>query len=263
MDNDRLWNQRSTIGSKRPSSTLALEDREVKKSRTQPRDNDAGDNIPDNEPPLPVYEDSYFQTQDLRYSHGNLLEYGSGSQLNNLTSGEIENVSFDSVEMGQQMPTSIYDPMPYIDEEQPIFPLGTAQVPDWAQSDLILATETCARNFLSQPLLIDSYFPPSVQLDISMGNTPIYDVPTLSRYFEESPSFIEINGLWDSQGSHFQGHATTPDVRSGIGASQANEPLSQDQAESLLTESVKDVYSDYDTCFGVVSHLYPKILSVF
>lgn len=169
-----------------------------------------------------------------------------------MTSGEIENVSFDSVEMGQQMPTSIYDPMPYIDEEQPIFPLGTAQVPDWAQSDLILATETCARNFLSQPLLIDSYFPPSVQLDISMGNTPIYDVPTLSRYFEESPSFIEINGLWDSQGSHFQGHATTPDVRSGIGASQANEPLSQDQAESLLTESVKDVYSDYDTCFGVV-----------
>ncbi|KAI0848760.1 hypothetical protein F5Y00DRAFT_269978 [Daldinia vernicosa] len=175
MDSHRLWDVRP-IGSKRPSSTLALEDREVKKSRTQPHGDDAGGNIPDNELPLPVYGGSSFLTKDVRCSIGNRLNYDSESQV-----------------------------------------------------------------------------------DISMGDASTYDVPTPSRSFEQSPAFTRISSLWDSQGSHFQGHASTLDVRSASQSEQsvssvfqANEPLSQYQAESLSTESAKDAYSDYDTCFGVV-----------
>lgn len=99
---------------------------------------------------------------------------------------------------------------------------------------------------------LDYSRPPSVQLDTSVGNNPTYDAPTLCETSEEALPSGGLSGLVDLRGSHSQGHATTPDVYSGIdvrrceqsvfSGSQPSEPLSHVSVVSPLCRTHECVH---------------------
>jgi hypothetical protein len=131
--NDWLWIAQLTAGSKRPSPSPVAAEREDKRSRTQPRDNNPDHDILDSELSLPLYETSFSPSQNLYCGYGN--QYDDGSR--------------------------------------------------------------------SQP-------------DTSMGYSPIYNSPTPSRAFGETPPFTDFSSLEDLRESNSQVHVITPYVRSGI-----------------------------------------------
>jgi hypothetical protein len=268
---DWLQHLQTPTGSKRPSPSPADEDREVKKSRTQPYINDPDRNILDNELPFPVNDNFSFPSQDLYHDYGNQFYNGSGSQFDNFTSGEVANVSLDSMERRQHMLANTYDSVPYAGGEPPTSTLGMAELLDRSYLQLPSIAEPWSGNLPYQLTPINSFLPSSSPLDISMGNT-MHGTSTTSRPFGDTLPFIGFSSLEDLSGSYSQGHANTPDVLSGVDVyrngqsvfseSQANQPFSQIPAPLLSAESM-DVCCDYDTCFGVVSHVCPAALAMF
>lgn len=99
---------------------------------------------------------------------------------------------------------------------------------------------------------LDYSRPPSAQLDTSVGNNPTYDAPTLCETSEEALPSGGLSGLVDLRGSHSQGHATTPDIYSGIdvrrceqsvfSGSQPSEPLSHVSVVSPLCRTHECVH---------------------
>jgi hypothetical protein len=268
---DWLQHLQTPAGSKRPSPSPAGEDREVKKSRTQPYINDPDHNILDNELPLPVNDNFSFPSQDLYHDYGNQFYNGSGSQFDNFTSGEVANVSLDSMERRQHMLANTYDSVTYTGGGLPTSTLGMAELLDRSHLQLPSIAEPWPGNLPYQLTPINSFLPSSSRPDISLGNT-MHGTSTTSRPFEETLPFIGFSSLEDLGGSYSQGHANTPDVLSGVDVyrndqsvfseSQANQPFSQIPAALLSAESM-DVCCDYDTCFGVVSHVCPATLAMF
>jgi hypothetical protein len=257
---DWLQHLETPAASKRPSPSPADEDREVKKSRTQPYINDVDRNILDNELPFPYYDNSSFLSQDLHHDYG--------SQFDNFTSGEVANVSLNS--MGRQhMLANAYGSVPYTVGELPT--LEVSKLPDWLNLELPSIAEPSPGSLPDQPTPINSLFPSSIQLDISMVNT-MHGNSTTSKPFEETLPFIGLSNLEGFGGSYSHGHANIPDVLSGVDVyrngqpvfseSRANQPSSQIPTALLSTESM-DVCCDYDTCFGVVSHVCPATLAMF
>jgi len=268
---DWLQHLQTPTGSKRPSPSPAGEDREVKKSRTQPYINDQDRNILDNELPFPFYDNFSFPSQDLYNDYGNQFYNGSGSQFDNFTSGEVANVSLDSMERRQHMLANTYDSVPYAGGGLPTSTLGVTELLDRSHLELPSIAEPWPGNLPYQLTPINSFLPSSTRLDISMGNT-MHGTSTTSRLFEETLPFIGFSSLEDLGGSYLQGNANTPDVFSGVDAyrndqsvfneSQANQPFSQIPTVLLSAESM-DVCCDYNTCFGVVSHVCPATFAMF
>jgi hypothetical protein len=260
---DWLQHLETPAGSKRPSPSPADEDREVKKSRTQPYINDVDRNILDNELPFPYYDNSSFVSQDLYHDYG--------SQFDSFTSGEVANVSLDSLGRRQHMLANAYGSVPYTVGELPTSKLEVSELPDRSNLELPSIAEPSPENLPNQPTPINSFFPSSIRLDISMGNT-MHGNSTTSKPFEETLPFIGLSSLEGFGGSYSQGHANIPDVLSGVDVyrndqpvfseSRANQSSSQIPTALLSTESM-DVCCDYDTCFGVVSHVCLATLAMF
>jgi hypothetical protein len=265
---DWLQHLQTPAGSKRPSPSPADEDRQVKKSRTQPYIDDPDRNILDNELPFPFYDNFSFPSQDVYHDYGNQFYNGSGSQFDNFTSGEVANVSLDSMERRQHTRANTYHSVPYTGGGLPTSTLGVAELLDRSHLELPSIAEPWPGNSQYQLTPINSFLPSSTRLDISMGNT-MHGTSTTSRPFEETLPFIDFSSLEDLGGS---GHANTPVVLSRVDVyrndqsvfseSQANQPFSQIPTALLSAESM-DVCCDYDTCFGVVSQAYPATLAMF
>jgi hypothetical protein len=268
---DWLQHLQTPAGNKRPSPSAADEDREVKKSRTQPYINDPYRNILDNELPFPVNDNFSFPSQDLYHDYGNQFYNGSGSQIDYSTSGEVANVSLNSMERGQHMLANTYDSVSYTGGGLPTSTLGVAELLGRSHLELPSIAEPWSGNLLYQLTPINSFLPSSTRLDISMGNT-MHGTSTTGRLFEETLPFIGFSSLEDLGGSYPQEYANTPDVPSGVDVyrndpsvlseSQANQPFSQIPTAILSAESM-DVCCEYDTCFGVVSHVCPATLAMF
>lgn len=258
-------------GSKRPSPSPADEDREVKKSRTQPYINDPDNNILDNELPFQLHDNLAFPSQDLYQDYGNQFYNGSGSQFDNFTNGEVANVPLDSMERRQHMLANSHDSVPYIGGGLPTSTLGLAEPLHRPSLELASIAEPWPGNLPCQPPPINSFLPSSTRPDISMGNT-MHGTSTTSRPFEETLPSIGFSSLENLGGSYSQGHANAPDVLSGVDVyrndqslfneSQANQSIPQIPTALILAESM-DVCCDYDTCFGVVSQACPVTLAMF
>ena len=265
-NNEWLRNLQPTAGSKRPSPASGPEEHEVKKLRAQPHDDDADRNIPDENitnndgldslPPSPLYANSSFPSQVLYHRCEDQFDNDSESHFDNFTGGQVVNSSIDPTGTGQRPLADTCGPVPYTNVEQPTLDLG--ELPDQPQLELSLATETWSRSLPYRSILSDSS---------PTGSTPIHYGPAQSRLFDETLPFMGFNSQEDLRGNHSQGHTTTPDVCSGIDACQseqavfseshANEPPSQTATTSDVAESMQ-VSSDYDTCYGVVSHVCRK-----
>ncbi|KUJ17015.1 uncharacterized protein LY89DRAFT_616746 [Mollisia scopiformis] len=257
---DWLQHLQTPVGSKRPSPSPADEDREVKKSRTQPYINGPDHNILNNELPFASYDDFSFPSQDLYHEYENEFNNGSGSQFDNFTSGEVSNVSFHSMERGQHMLANTYDSVPCTGGGLPTSNLGVSELLDRSHLELPSIAEPWPGNLPNQLTPINSFLRSSDRLDISMGNT-MHGISTTSRPFEETLPLIGFSGLEGLSGSYSQGHTHTPDVLSRVDVSRngqlvfsespVNQPFSQIPTALLSAESM-DVCCDYDTCFGVV-----------
>jgi hypothetical protein len=267
---DWLQNLQTPAGSKRPSPSPADEDREVKKSRTQPYINNLDRSILDDELPFPANDNFSFPSQDIDHDYGNRCHNDSGSQFDNFTSGEVANTSLDLVERTQHTPVNTYDSVPYIEEWHPTSTAGSAELLDPSQLTLPSMAEPWSGNLPYQLTPMTSFDKSSSRIDMSMGNT-MQGISNTNRPLEETLPFIGFSSLEDLGGSYPQGHANTPDVLSGVDVyqndqsvlseSQANQSFSQIPTASLSADSM-DVCCDYDTCFGVVSHVCPATVAI-
>ncbi|KAI1383675.1 SNF2 family N-terminal domain-containing protein [Hypoxylon trugodes] len=252
--NDLLWNSQSTGGSKRPGSAQAPEDREAKRSRTQPYNN-TGDETLYNELSLPFYEDSSSPLQDSYHSHWNRFNNVCENQINNFASGGIANILYNPIETGQQIQPYITNPVSCAYGEQPNFDAGMFRPLDQSSLGLPFVAETWPRDSPSQPFPINSFPPPSPQFDTSMGNTINNGILSACENPEAPLPVMGLGGLGDSQETLPQRYTTTPDVcsneQSVLSEPQPNEAEPQSPVTSLSTESM-DIDNDYDTCFGVI-----------
>jgi hypothetical protein len=213
---DLLQNLQTSTGSKRPSPSPADRGKGAKKSRTQPCIKDPDRNILDNGLPSPFHDNFSFPSQDLYHDNGDQFYKVSGSQFDSFTSGEVANISLDSVERRQHMLANTDDSVPYTGGGLPTSALGVTELLDRSHPELSSITEPWPGDLPTELAPINSFLPSSTQLD-------------------DQSVFSE---------------------------SQANQPFSQSPT-ALLSAKSMDVYCEYDTCFGVVSHVCPVTLATF
>jgi hypothetical protein len=264
---DGFWDLQPPTCSKRPNASSAEEDnRDVKKFRTQPCEESADRNFLHNGLQFPYNDNSSVPSHDTFYGYEHRFDNASTGWFDGLTSEQLADTPFDSLQGGQKILENAYDSLPNTHEELPSSDLMLGQTFNQPKLELPPIIETFPGYLPYQGFPTNSFLSPLAQLDTSIDNTAIYCTPTPGEPLGEAQPFIKASSPEDIRETLSQEYTAIPDTRPGLdgfqsdqltsGISQVNESP-RTSATSLSPESA-DVCSNYDTCFGVVSRIYPR-----